>query len=197
MLEEVRGVFATERKKCDLSKAETKNDIWESVITALVDPTAGMTEEESAAYLNKIMSKLKAGKDLSTEELNYLKLHDSGLYHTALRVKQKKELIKNKLQHCKSKTEVESVIESQMGGVSQEDGDKEYLVAAMSDAIKEFKKTPHYNRLPEVEEEKGTKKQGILNFLFDDEDDNQSDKKKKVTPIQELLDELPALDVKG
>lgn len=198
MVHIVKEVYATEKGKCDLSNAKTKNDIWQSVITALVDPTAGMSEEERAVYSGRIMSKLKAGKDLSTEELNYLKLHDSALYHTALHVKQKKEQIKEKLANCKSKAEVESVIDSQVGGVSQDDPDREYIVAAMNDAVKEFKKTPDYSRLPEGKEERGDKKKGILRFMFEDESEgDKASKDQNVTPIQELLDELPELDVKG
>lgn len=63
------------------------NRIWQDTIEALIDPSYGMDEEEETDYLNKIMAKLKSGKDLTSEELNYLKLHNSQLYMTALRVK--------------------------------------------------------------------------------------------------------------
>jgi len=49
-----------------------KNKIWQEAIEALIDPAYGMDEEESAAYMGKIMAKLKSGKNLTQEELNYL-----------------------------------------------------------------------------------------------------------------------------
>ena len=48
------------------------NRIWQDTIEALIDPSYGMDEEEETDYLNKIMAKLKSGKDLTSEELNYL-----------------------------------------------------------------------------------------------------------------------------
>ena len=71
------------------------NRIWQDTIEALIDPSYGMDEEEETDYLNKIMAKLKSGKDLTSEELNYLKLHNSQLYMTALRVKYKKQAVEN------------------------------------------------------------------------------------------------------
>ncbi len=43
-----------------------KNKIWQEAIEALIDPTYGMDEEESAAYMGRIMSKLKSGNSLLT-----------------------------------------------------------------------------------------------------------------------------------
>ena len=70
-----------------------KNKIWQDAIEALIDPTYGMDEEESAAYMGRIMAKLKSGKNLTQEELNYLSLHNQQLYTTALRVKYQKEAL--------------------------------------------------------------------------------------------------------
>jgi len=178
-----------------------KNKIWQEAIEALIDPAYGMDEEESAAYMGKIMAKLKSGKNLTQEELNYLSLHNQQLYMTALRVKYQKEALKNRLKSCKSKEEAQEVIDNAIGGVSKDDPDKEYLIAGFREVEKEFKKSDAYSRLPDKKEKSERKK--LLKY-FDNknceneeaEDDNIFNN-EKVTPIAELLDILPVFEAEA
>lgn len=52
-------------------------------ISELLSPACGMTEEEKAAYLAKIMAKLKSGKKLTAEEMRFLQAEDPALYQQA------------------------------------------------------------------------------------------------------------------
>lgn len=165
-----------------------KNKIWQEAIEALIDPSYGMDEEESAAYMSKIMVKLKSGKNLTQEELNYLSLHNQQLYMTALRVKYQKEALKNKLKNCRSKEEAQEVIDNAIAGASKDDSDKEYLIAGIREVEKEFIKSWDYNRLPGKNEKQERNK--LLKYL--DNKDNE-----KITPIAELLDILPVFEAKA
>lgn len=178
-----------------------KNKIWQDAIEALIDPSYGMDEEESAAYMGKIMAKLKSGKTLTQEELNYLSLHNQQLYVTALRVKYQKEALKNRLKSCKSKEEAQEVIDNAVGGVSKDDPDKEYLIAGFREVEKEFKKSGDYSRLPDKEEKSERRK--LLKYLDnkncenEEEDSGNIFDNENITPIAELLDILPVFEAKA
>ncbi|MCI9080388.1 MAG: hypothetical protein HFH68_16025 [Lachnospiraceae bacterium] len=177
-----------------------KNKIWQEAIEALIDPSYGMDEEESAAYMGKIMAKLKSGKNLTQEELNYLSLHNQQLYMTALRVKYQKEALKNRLKNCRSKEEAQEVIDNAIGGVNKDDPDKEYLIAGFREVEKEFKKSGNYSRLPDKDEKSERKK--LLKYLdnnYNNEEEAYDNvfNNEKVTPIAELLDILPVFEAKA
>ena len=78
----------------------TKTEAWKKAIEALVDPTSGMDEPERANYEQKIMQKLKSGKRLSSEELDYLRIHNPEMYKIAVRVVTERKVLKTKLQNC-------------------------------------------------------------------------------------------------
>lgn len=177
------------------------NKIWQEAIEALIDPSYGMDEEESAAYMAKIMAKLKSGKNLTQEELNYLRLHNQQLYMTAMRVKYQKEALKNRLKSCKSKEEAQEVIDSAAGGVNKNDPGKEYLVAGSREVEKEFKESGYYKRLPDKKQD--TERKKLLKY-FNDNSGNEEEvtldgifNNKKVTPIAELLDGLPVFEARA
>lgn len=181
-----------------------KNKIWQDAIDEIMDPASGMSEEESKAFVKKIMAKLKSGKNLSAKELNYLRIHDPKMYMTAMRVKHKKESIENKLKNCKSKEEARDIIDSAIGGISKSDPDKEYLVAGIRQVEKEFKSSKYYKSLPEKTDK--TERQKLLKYLLgeyedkgviDDFNDFEEGAVSNVTPIAELLDILPVFDAKS
>lgn len=175
------------------------NRIWQDTIEALIDPSYGMDEEEETGYLNKIMAKLKSGKNLTSEELDYLRLHNSQLYMTALRVKYKKQAVENQLKNCKSKEEVQEVIDCAIGGIGKDDPDKKYLIAGIRETEKEFKKSEYYKRLPEKKEESERKK--LENYLYDKNNDSDDEESifqgENITPIAELLDILPVFEARA
>lgn len=141
--------------------SQTKADIWKTAIEALVDPTSGMDEPQRANYEQKIMQKLKSGRRLTSEELDYLRIHNPEMYKIAVRVETERKVLKTKLNNCKSKEEVQQVISIQMEVLKAMKGDpaQPYMMAMVDKEVRDFKRTSEYARLPE-KEEKGKKKTG-------------------------------------
>lgn len=125
----------------------------ESIMMGYLDPTAGLSEEEKAAYEERIMQKLRSGKKLSAEEMNYLRMKNPQMYAQAARVQTMRENLENQLENCKSKEEVEKVYGMSVSMVSKDDPMREAIVAAYDDVMKEFKETDKYRALPQKEEE--------------------------------------------
>ncbi len=64
--------------------------------------------------LAAIDGKLKAGGELTKEELEYLKAHNPKLYEEAMEIKREREAYKNALKNCKTKEEVERLNTNKM-----------------------------------------------------------------------------------
>lgn len=180
--QEETGVYATPEK-----------GVWKSVIQELTDPAAGMSEEEIAAYEAKIRAKLKRGKKLTAKEMDFLRTHNPELYRSALRIQLRKQQLEQQLKSCRSKAEAADVARRAVTSISSEDPDKECMVAGLSETMRQFKKSSAYARLPQTEEpdKKKRKRGSSSDFEEKTEDENGG----VVTPIRELLDELPVFDV--
>lgn len=125
----------------------------DSIMLGYLDPTEGLSEEEKQAYEAKIMQKLRSGKKLTSEEMNYLRVKNPQLYAQAARVQAMRENLKKQLENCRSKEEVEKVYGNSVSMVGKDDPMKEAIVAAYDDVMKEFKKTDKYQALPQKEED--------------------------------------------
>lgn len=163
---------------------------YNKVIESLVDPASNMTEEEKKQYDQKIMAKLRNGKHLTVEELNYLKIHNPVMYRIAMRVEMVKQRLKEQLSHCKSKEEANDIIFGAISGISDKDPDKEYLVAGIQETAKNFRKDSKYARLPDTIEQSKKKRTKEINH-FDDEEESVGN----YTPIIEVIEALPTFDV--
>ncbi|OLA29117.1 MAG: alanine--tRNA ligase [Firmicutes bacterium CAG_194_44_15] len=86
------------------------------------------------------MQKLRSGKKLTSEEMNYLRVKNPQLYAQAARVQAMRENLKKQLENCRSKEEVEKVYGNSVSMVGKDDPMKEAIVAAYDDVMKEFKK---------------------------------------------------------
>lgn len=137
------------------STKRTEASIWKEVIENLIDPTTGMEEPERKNYENKIIQKMKTGKRLTSEELDYLRIHNPDLYRTAMRVENARKALRTKLKSCKSKEEVQQTISVQMEVLQamKDDPDREYMTAMVKEEIQKFKKSSAYARLPLKREE--------------------------------------------
>ena len=180
-------------ESCLASAAEKRNEVLKKALDELMDPVSGMSDEEKSAYRNRVMAKLKEGKDLTAEEMNYLKLHEPDLYRTAMRVKNKKELLKEQLKRCRSKAQVNMLIGQVIGGISKEDPDRQFLVAGIRYVAEKFKKSSRYARLPETEEEAEKKKKKEVFKLPEDEDTKKEEDTwmKTFAVLKELMDQQP------
>lgn len=112
-------------------------------------------DEESAKEKLEtgIYAKLEAGKPLTQKEMQYLRQYNPALYMQAVRVEQKRKLLEHQLKNADSKEEVQGIFSSALASVRENDPAKQYVVAAIQETVKEFKKTEAYRKLPETEEQ--------------------------------------------
>lgn len=144
------------------NQKQTEASIWKQVIEAMVDPTAGMEEPERKNYEQKVMQKLRTGKRLSSEELDYLRVHNPDLYRTAMRVENARKAFRARLSSCHSKEEVQQVVSGQMEVLKamKDDPDREYMAEMVKREVESFKKSSSYAKLPATREE-GKKKHKV------------------------------------
>lgn len=155
-------------KEVDSSgKYEAMTEYAEAVRNRFTFGISGGSEEETEAAKRKleakIMRKLESGKKLTTKELNFLRKNNPALYAKAMRVKIKREALEHRLENAKSKEEVMDIYGEAMASISKDDSAKKYLVAAVTDAVKEFKETRYYKNLPNTKEEADAKKHKSVN----------------------------------
>lgn len=122
-------------------------------ISELLSPACGMTDEEKASYLAKIMAKLKSGKKLTSEEMRFLQAENPVLYQQAARVQAMRDSLETRLKQSTSREEAAEIYTDAMSSVSKDDPMKEFIVAAYDDAYKEFQKSEQYQSLPEKEKD--------------------------------------------
>ena len=128
--------------------------------------TGEIDEEELRKKFDAtIQAKLQSGKRLTAEELRYLKKYNPIMYAHAMRIETKRRAVEQSLKNANSKQEVEEIQFRAMSTISKNDPVKEYMVAAVQDAVKEFKKTTAYKSLPEVEE-KDKKNKNAITYEF-------------------------------
>lgn len=142
-----------------------EQNIWKNVWEQLIDKTSGMSDEERQDYEKRILKKLQRGKNLSADELNYLRIHNPELYRSAMRVRNAKQQLKEQLKHCKSKQEVNDLISRSLARISDKDPDKEYLMAGLQEVAEKFRKSFQYSRLPQTNDKKADKEKQSLEWL--------------------------------
>ncbi len=109
-------------------------------------------EEERARYEAKIIAKLQSGKRLTAKELRYLRKNNPALYAQAIRIEAKRRGVEARLKSAQSKREVEEIQFEAISTISEKDPARVYMIAAVNEAVKEFKQTEEYRRLPQVDE---------------------------------------------
>lgn len=189
-------------------------------LESMYDPVKGMTEEDHASYKQKLIAKVQSGKKLTAQEMNYLRIHDPAAYRLARRLEYKRMKLEQRLKACKSKEEAEEVYNQFMEGISKEDPDREAIMNTYKETYEKYKKTMQYARLPETKREAeakdlhGKRKKAFLegkdeleleiDLLFKIMTDTTEQAEnglvkieEDATPWDELLDELPVMDVVG
>jgi hypothetical protein len=171
----------------------TAGQVIKQELEKLYDPEPDMTEEEQTAYKNKILAKLESGKRLSAKEMDYLRTHDPVAYQKARRLEQKRVMMETKLKQCKSKQEVNEVVGDAIANISDKDPDKQAIINTYQETVKEFKKTQRYVKLPDTKKEAQEQEKyerGKISF-------QEEGWSKDATPLAELYDAMPTLDVVG
>lgn len=128
----------------------------------------GRDGETKKEYEARIYAKVQMGKKLTPDELSFLARTNPVLYQKAMRVQIMRRMLENRLKSCKSKQEAQEVFSAAISGISENDPDKEILVAALEDVYMEFKKSDAYKKLPLTEEETEKKSGGNVAFDVDE-----------------------------
>lgn len=139
----------------------------------IMDFGAGEVDEQELRekYESSIRAKLSAGKRLSSKEMQYLRKYNPALYAQVVRIEAKRQAVEERLKHAKSKKQVQEIQADALATISKNDSAREYMAAAVQEAVAEFKKTGEYKSLPEVEEKEKNVQSGKR--------EHKSDNKKK------------------
>lgn len=178
----------------------SKNSIG-SLLKNVTGNSDEMEEKKKAEMSARIEAKLKAGKKLTPKEAKYLQQTNPYMYQQYLRIRQMAEQMTNQLKHAKSKQQANDIITTSIAGVSDKDPCKEYIIAALNEVAKEFKKTEGYNRLPATDAEVAKKNKQVNNhFDIDkDEDDDCFSEDEfdpmEWSPLQEIIDAMPTFNM--
>jgi hypothetical protein len=158
----------------------TEAELAEYLMEKINDDSDSMSDEDKEKMRARIEAKLKSGKKLSSKEEQFLKETDPQMYMQYRRIRAMADQMTAQLKQAKTKQQANDIITTAVSGVSDKDPYKEYVLAALHEAAKEFKKSPDYSRLPDT--------------------DADLDKKKKMsndcdlmswTPLQDIIDSMP------
>ncbi len=100
------------------------------------------------------------------------------------------EEVEKELKAAKSKEEANRIVSTAVSGISDDDPDKEYIVAAVNRVSDEFHKSGAYSRLPgtqESAEKRKQKKKNGISFKREDE----KEELMNWSPLQEVVEKLP------
>lgn len=111
------------------------------------------SEEEQQKFQAKIENKIKSGAKLSQKEMNYLCKYNPYMYHQMVRVQQKREALKERLKHCRTKEEAQRAIGDAFTTINKEDPAREAMVAAVQNVSRQFCSSNAYQKLPNTEED--------------------------------------------
>lgn len=174
----IQNAFAIVKESSLDQQLQSAGEIEKGVLTHLLDPTDGMDDEARKEYEQKIMAKLKSGKRLTSEEMNYLRIHNPTMYEIAVRVERARQALRERLKSCRSKEEVQQVIAGQMEVVRAMDkaGDPatEYMAAMVQHEAKTFRESSRYARLPETRNEEEKKKSMKEKDTFAEQDQKEA-----------------------
>ena len=116
------------------------------------------------------------------------------MYAHAMRVQKMAEAIEEQLKHAKSKEEADRIILSSLTGISKNDPDKEYIMAAVNRINTEFHNSGAYTKLPDTMEEANKKNDQHNEDVFsqaEDEEDKDGFDLKNGSPLTEVYNSMP------
>lgn len=122
-------------------------------VDSIFDPTTGMTDEQKKRFVEKIYKKLESGKELTADEMQYLRMHDPVTYAKAAKVQVLRESLKKQLENAKSKEEAADVYLQNMERIGDDDIAKKEIQAAYKDVYEQFRKSESYKKLPDTRKE--------------------------------------------
>ncbi len=159
------GIRINQQKKNYSAKSETnKDDNEEQSLSSLqadlaekimdnINDLEFESEEEEAAFNRKIQQKIDMGERLTSREMSYLSKTNPYLYRNMVRVQAMRDMLKERLKHCRSKEEAKRVVLNAMGSVGDKDPFKKQLYAAISNVDRQFSTSRMYKKLPATDQE--------------------------------------------
>jgi hypothetical protein len=184
------------------ANAETENktisskaDLAEYFLEQINQESDSMSDKEKSQMRARIEAKLKSGKKLSSKEEQFLRETDPKMYLQYQRIRSMADHMSEQLKHAKTKQQANDIITTAMSSVSDKDPCKEYALAAMNEAAKEFKKSPAYGRLPDKDANLTKKKTTKLTFEEDDDTDTDDFDPMSWSPLQDVIDSMPTFHV--
>jgi hypothetical protein len=175
----------------------SESELAEYLMEKINNDSDSMSEEDKEKMRARIEAKLKSGKKLSPKEAKFLKETDPQMYMQYQRIRAMADNMASQLKHAKTKQQANDIITTSMSGVSDKDPCKEYILAAMNEVAKEFKKSSDYNRLPDNDSDLDKKKKTTANRDFEEEAEDQEDDFDPMswTPLQDIIDSMPTFHV--
>lgn len=167
----------SDTKETQEEEAKSLSQLRRELVEKVMDQFQGIdfeTEEERRNFQTKLEYKIKSGAKLSRKEMNYLRKYNPYMYHQMVRVQQKREALKERLKHCRSKEEAQQAIGAAFFSIHEKDPVKEAMVAAVSNVSKQFCSSDTYRKLPDTIEEAERKKKKKVSA----EDPFEEDKKE-------------------
>jgi hypothetical protein len=178
-------IFAnTTNSKKEKKTIRSESELAEYLMEKVNNDSNSMSDEDKEKMRARIEAKLKSGKKLSSKEEQFLRETDPQMYMQYQRIRAMADTMDSQLKHAKTKQQANDIITTSMSGVSDQDPCKEYVLAAMNEVAKEFKKSPGYNRLPDSDSDIDKKKENAQKQ--EDGFDPMS-----WTPLQDIIDSMP------
>ena len=178
----------------DSKKITTVSELAQYILESQND-IKKKSEEDHARMDTRITSKLQSGKKLSMEELDYLRRTNPVMFAHALRIQRMAETVEEQLKHAKSKEEADRIISSTLCGISKNDPDREFILAAVNRISDKFRRSGAYEKLPNTTEEEKEKKNDQKNGDFFSETKDDGFDLKNWSPLKELYESLPTFSV--
>ena len=66
-------------------------------VDSIFDPTTGMSDEEKKKFIEKLYKKIKSGKKLSADEMQYLRMNDPVTYAKMAKVQIQRKALESRL----------------------------------------------------------------------------------------------------
>ncbi len=150
------NLFSNDKIKPEGQKQETaaKLDsaniglVMKDIVDDLFDPTSAMSDKEKQDFIDELQRKIKAGEELSADEMQYLRINAPMEYAKMAKVQIQREILKRQLESCKSKEEAHDMYVQAMSRISEDDPAREETMAAYNNVYEEFKKSDEYDALP-------------------------------------------------
>ena len=136
----------------ELGRAKLLHDFRCQVVTVSLFGNSPFEYETRENVDTIIQGKLEAGKKLSSKEETYLMRTNPIMFAQYRRIQTERHSVEVRIRMAKTKQQVAAIADSAIAGISKDDPMREYIIAAINDAVNEFKKTDAYKKLPETDQ---------------------------------------------